>query len=322
MEKFILSFCLSILFLGQGFAQDSTFIRSKRDELTLKLITVEKYSRVYLRDQIENVNYRYHPNETANIGFGLNYKWIGVNLAFNPAPNRKVDEFGRTRKLDLKINSYGAALGFDIQLMNYRGYYLENPHVVEPGRAEDDYVIRPDMNTFNLGFNVYYVVNNEEFSMRASYIQTEIQRKSAGSLIGGFFGSIYGMSSDLSLTNITDNSILYPNSPFVQGGAFITTGIMLGYIHTFVLKEHFYFTLGATPGLGLQVSSVNLLFSEDITRLRLAGKAHLRAGLGYNADRFFAGLSAISDNQRLINTNDIRISSEIGEIRFFLGTRF
>lgn len=322
MKNIILIFCFSLLFLIEGLSQDSTFIRSKRDNLTLKVLTVEKFSRVYLTDQIENVNYRYHPNENANIGFGLNYKWIGVNLAFNPAPNRGVNEFGRTRKFDLKINSYGSAIGFDVHLLNYRGYYLENPHIVEPGRAEDDYVIRPDMNTFNIGFNAYYIFNHDEFSMRASYVQTEIQTKSAGSFIGGFFGSIYGLSSDLSLTNVLENEILYPNSPFVKGGASITTGLMFGYIHTFVLKEHFYFTIGATPGLGLQATTVNIIPGEDINRLRFAGKALLRAGLGYNADRFFAGFSGISDNQRWINTDELRISSEIGEVRFFLGTRF
>ncbi len=320
MRSLLLGIVLLSSFIGS--AQDSSYVVGEREKLTLKVYTVEKFSRIFISDLGQDLQYRYHPNEVANIGLGLNYKWIGIALAFNPAPNRRVEKFGRTNKLDLQINSYGRKFGFDLSLQFYGGYYLENPDEIDSTWTRPNFPKREDLITFNFGLNSYYVLNHEHFSYRATFNQTEIQEKSAGSFVAGLYGSIYSVNSSTPLMGYVNGELRDPNAPFVGGGAFLTGGGSFGYIHTFVAKKYFYFTIGAIPALGLQISYVDRDFQPDLTKLRFAGKIQFLGGFGYNRERFFTGFSGLSNNQRLFNSDGIRISNEIGALRFFVGTRF
>jgi len=313
---------LGALVFSNLFSQDSTYVESYRDEATVRIHTVQKYSRLYIKDLLYQQDYNYYPNELTNIGLALNYKWIGIALSFNSAPNSNAIKYGRTRKLDLSFNSYGRRFGFDVNLQLYGGYYLQNPIDFDPSWNSTVHPKKSGMTTVNLGSHVYYVLNNEKFSLRASFNQTEIQKKTAGSLIGGFYSFLYSMNSNSPLTGKVDAQIDVPASRFVRGGAFITGGMSLGYIQTFVYKEHFYLTLGGIPSLGLQVSYINIEEASDLASLRFASRIVLRIGLGYNSSKFFAGFAALSDNQRLYNRDQLRISNETGSIRFFVGTRF
>ena len=132
----------------------------------------------------------YSPNDRLNIGFGFNYKWLGIGFAFNFGfVNNDNDKYGVTKRLDWQTNIYSKKFVVDFYLQYYQGYYVQNPQEVFPEWGEgDDMYIRPDIKSASLGIGAMYIFNHKKFSYKSAFLQTAIQKKSAGSfMMGGHF---------------------------------------------------------------------------------------------------------------------------------------
>ncbi len=65
-----------------------------------------------------------------------------------------------------------------------------------------------------------------------------------------------------------------------------------GYLHTFVLNEKLYASIGASPGAGVDFNTIkaeanNEEVTDNDTNFTLNFDGHL--GLGYNSDKWFVG---------------------------------
>lgn len=303
---------------------NNNYLESYADLLTLRAYGISKYNSFTINDEPSGTSIEYKPNAKFNIGFGFNYKWIGLNFAFNfPFINDDNEKYGETKRFDAQLNSYGRKIGFDIWLQSYDGYYIDKPQsFIKDWNDSLPYPIRQDVRTVSLGAKGYYVFKHKKFSYRASFIQNEWQKKSAGSfLVGGFF-SLYAIQGDSSLVPhaLKDTFSLASNIVLANMYNF---GIAGGYAHTFVLKQHFFLTLSLVPGISFQSIRTIAENTDYNNKMNAPGVLlQFRGAVGYNSERLFGGLSFVNDDFALQTSESASLTYRLGNFRLFTGYRF
>lgn len=272
---------------------DSSYIDEHTEDITFRLYGSRKFTKYDIADRKQNKHILYRPNTPFNIGFGANYRFIGINLGFNlPFINRHNDKFGETKYIDLQSHIYLRKLVIDFYGQSYKGYYIANAQGVfgKEYAQQHPYPQRPDIKNLGLGLNAQYIFNDKRFSYRASNLQNEYQKKSAGSfLVGGefFVGRVKGDSS-LIPSNMTDTLFLRDEHYYKTGISSLAANA--GYAYTFVLKQHFFLSMSLTAGLG---GNITTLYLENGVVSRKGGiqfSNTVRASIGYNSNRYFAGI--------------------------------
>lgn len=315
-----------------GITQDSTvkvdtnYISDLSDKLAIRFYGVDKFSRFTIRDNALQKEIRYTPNNRVNIGIGVNYKWFGLGLAFNfPFINNDDKVYGKTDRLDAQTNIFTRRLLIDLYLQYYKGFYIENPASYIPNwQSANGYPLRPDIVTTTLGGSCIYVFNHRKYSAKAAFVQTDLQKKSAGSfLLGGFF-SILGVSGDSMLlpsqVKAEFNPVLEFENVTVSG-----LGISFGYSHTFVMWKKFYASFTLAPGISLQnYTIIYANSSNDRSGSLVSGRFLARGALVYNSKKSFGGLNVSNDSFSGNTGKDQRnsLNFDVGNIRFFYGRRF
>jgi hypothetical protein len=210
--------------------------------------------------------------------------------------------------------------------MSHVGFYLSNPEsILNNWEDNGTYPLRPDMTMFSTGIVSQYLFNNKKFSLRATYLQNEWQRKSAGSFIVGgsfFYSHFHGDSS------FVPSQVNPPD--FINGYRFnhsssYNLGINGGYIHTFVVKEHFFATLGLSIGPQISYVSTSCVDSDqpNYNAFRIGFNGGVRAGIGYNSRRIFVGMFFISENlTHKLSIDDVTSSMTAGILKLNFAYRF
>lgn len=249
-----------------------------------------------------------YPNTSSFLRLSFNYAFISLNFKFAPSffPGNGNDE---KEKGETKSISFGADFTFKhwVQSLHYytgKGYYLNNTKDYEPGWEKGDpYIQFPELRYFCIQGSTGYSFN-EKFSVKSLTTQTERQVKNAGTFLPMLAYRYYIINNDEELS-ASVTSTQKSNNFEVSLGA--------GYYYTFVVKRDFYFSIGATPSIGM-------LFMKLYTRT--PGNTEVsrqqdplfrldsRVALGYNGVRFFTGvlINATStafeqENTQVINSN-------------------
>lgn len=319
----------------QGISQDDSTNKSKVDtnyikdlshKLSIRIQSVNKFTSFDIKDNDIDSIVSYSPNRNLNLGFGVNYKWFGLWLAFKfPFINNDDEIYGKTKRFDAITSIFLRKLDIDLYLSTYKGFYIEDPASYLPNwEAGMPYPQRPDITTTKIGGSCTYAFKHRKYSTKAAFIQTEIQRKSAGSfLLGGFF-SYFGIEGDSSfvpyeLKEIYNAALLF-NHVSVYGG-----GITFGYTHTFVMWKKFYISFSLVPGVSVQGYQIAYDDGQEKkTGSFVAGRFLARFALGYNSEKSYAGFTATSDSYSGNTGKEQRnsLNYEVGVIRFFYGRRF
>lgn len=317
---------------------DSTYIEEHTRDITFRVFGSRKYNYYDIVDNkivddgfvdngiVSNTKYSqevlYRPNTPFNLGVGFNYRFIGINVAFNlPFINKEGGEYGKTKVLDLQTHIYSRKLVVDFYGQVYRGYYIANTRrfIGNLGSGNGNVeMIRPDARNVNMGLNVQYVFNAKRFSYRAAYLQNDYQKKSAGSFLVG--GEIFGM-------RMKGDSGLIPSyiekAGFFNGVNFYRTRVFsaaanAGYAHTFVYKKHWFATLSLSGSLGLNYTTLNRVEAADLKKVGIQLNNNIRISIGYNSGRYFAGIhyvdlttrsqSPVPDTYQTMGAGNFRIS--------------
>ncbi len=305
---------------------DTAFIKDLSKKLSIRIYAVNKFSNFGIKDNDSLKSVAYAPNSNMNLGIGVNYKWFGLGIAFNlPFINNDDYRYGETQRLDVQTNIFTRMLVIDFNLQYFKGFYVENPEDYIPGwDPELPYPQRPDITSTTLGGSCIYAFRHKKYSAKAAFVQTDLQRKSAGSfLLGGFF----------SLFRVEGDSAFIPNEIIDQCNPDLTfnnlrvsgIGVAGGYSHTFVLWKRLYLSMTLIPGVAVQYYDIN--YPENIDEKRgsfFAGRLAARAALVYNTERLYAGVTAINDNfsGNTGKEQQNSLSYQFGVIRFFYGMRF
>ncbi len=301
---------------------DSAYIQTYADQLIIRGLGVKKSNRISLKNDKREQVLSYRPNENLNLGFGFNYKFIGLNLAFDlPFINNDDQRYGHTSIFDLQLTIFAPTFGLNTYYQTYKGFYIDDPHKGNPNWTEQmAYPQRSDLRTVNAGAEFYYVFNHKRFSQRASFVQNERQKRSAGSWVAGSYLNLFSAKADSSFLPKHLHNTLERNRE-AQSVTLWHGGISGGYIHTFVIKKYFYITLSAELGIGFQ--NKRYLGQKDLLTedLGLGNKFKSRLGLGYNGHKYFGGISSVMDNVRLTTEKNTSLESSLMQFKFFVGRR-
>ncbi len=305
--------------------QDTAYIDNLQEKLSIKLFTLNRTNNFTITDIGNNFESNYEPNVGSDLGVGLVYKWLKVGLAFaRISKDGPESSHGVTRRLDLQGHVFTQKFGADVSVQLYNGFYLANPATFnKEWKVNDGYPLRSDITTLSLGASGYYVFNHEKFSLQSVYVQSEWQKKSAGSFFLGGSLNTYAIIADSAISPENFSNSTNQNN-FFEDARFRSLSPLFGYSHTLVLNENIFTNLTLSPGFAM--SNTRLLDATGAVAYRnnhITGRLGLRFGLGYNSRTFFGGFSAEYNYQQFrFNESQGRFGFTRGQARLYVGYRF
>jgi hypothetical protein len=301
-------------------AEDSGNIQSFNDMVTVRafmgfMVPSVDIMNDYL-DTSKKVSYQPNPGAGGYYGVGIGWNGIGFSLVGGISSSENEEEkYGKSSFENYTMFFYGRQYGVDLFYQRYKGCYMSNPE--DFGLHEGDpETIRPDLSLSTLGFNAYYVFSGD-FSLIAAFSQTERQLDSGGSFL--FMVSVMRIVID------SDGPLFpaaYDGGGYAgfRGGRFYSIAVSPGYAYTFVYGG-LYLTLGAFLGGGLVYQELDVDSGEKRDG-NLMFRSSVKSALGYNGERFFAGIMVIYDIVSSGWWSELDVDHLLFNYELFAGTRF
>ena len=316
----LLAICILVILPGNAILaqvfknnnRDSTYYVTSPELITTRFYFSQKYTAFTLRAPEDAQDLKYRPNTNLNMGLGASYRNITLNLAYGFGFLNKEAEKGKTKFLDLQLHTYPKKWSIDFYGQFYKGYYLSPKGFAANSPAS--FYLRPDAGVNLLGLAIYYVFNPNRFSYRAATLQSEWQKKSAGSLLLGGEAHYGVIKADSSLVPEKFGTS-YPQVGINQV-RFLSFGPGFGYAYTFVMQQHYFVTGSLSLNLNLGFSAEtdrahinNDVYAIPVTTYRFAG--------GYNSSKWHISATwtgnrlpvqgASSPNNYLLQTGNVQL---------------
>ena len=307
------------------YIQDPAYIDDLTGKISFKLYTLNRTNSFTISDVGNNFESRYEPNVGSDLGLGVLYKWLKFGVSFaRLGRNGPESTHGKTTRLDLQGHIFTKKVGADLSFQFYRGFYLSNPSSFNKDwKSGDKYPQRSDLRTVSIGASAYYVFNHEKFSLQSVYVQSEWQKKSAGSF---FLGSSINTFAILADSAISPENFSNPSnqSKFFEEARMRSIAPLFGYSYTLVLSDHVFTNLTVSPGFAL--ANTRLKEADGFLvykKTNIIPRVEFRFGLGYNGPKFFGGFSAEYNYQEFkFNQGEGRFGHTRGQARVYIGYRF
>jgi hypothetical protein len=295
---------------------DSSYITNYSDLVALKLLAINRYTFFRIRDKNLENSIGYRPELGLNLGFGITYNWFSLDITFSTSIQE--NSIPESDFVDVQGAIFTPKIFVETTLQYYYGYQVSSTDGFSQSILGDA-GIRPDIRTINLVLQATYALNFNKFSLKAPFVFSEAQKRSAGSPVfsGGF--TLFNLSADSSAVPVPIQSE-FDEELHLTGFTAFGLNFGVGYMHTFVYKEHWFLTMGGTPGFSISTGDYR---TDARTRrpLNVTYIFKLSGSLGYNGPRFFSGITVLGDiNQERINRNLPLIIGH-GKTKFFLGYR-
>jgi hypothetical protein len=316
------TFVASLLY-EQKSTYDTTYIKSFERTFVVTLPVTSRVLRFSLSEPGSRNKMNFDPNLEGNLGLSLSWRW--ARLTFNSRIKifgGEEEKKGKSHFKDFQIHLFGRRVTTDFFIQSYKGFYISNSGDYGVSTKAQPYVIRPDVNAFNIGISNYYVVNYRKFSYRNSFAFVEQQRKSAGSVLLGFYYSYFKAGGEAPLisepfTNSFD-SLFYIRSVEKH-----SIGLNLGYIYTLVFLKRFYATASVAQGVGFDLSKYTRDDKPLHSRLHIGiSKLNFRFSIGYDRGRYFIGTNGILDYVLLKRRSELPFEYSFGKVMVYVGYRF
>lgn len=262
--------------------------------------------------------FSFKPNNSYSFGLGINIFEINLEASFSiPVDIKSQERFGISEVRDFQAVALGKKWLADVYTQKYQGFYFSNSDQVVP--PNQPFPQRADLATRNFGFSFAYIFNNQKFSLRSAYTFAERQKASRGSFLLSYVVSSFNFSSDSALVS-KDKREVYGAGSSTEDARFTSLGLAPGYSYNFVVDKFF---LNTTIVLGPAHYWVRYNSQEGIVRndISINFYSAVRLGLGYNGDRFFAGIN-IAAQGRNVRIEQIDIKNTISTVRLVAGFRF
>lgn len=302
---------------------DTNYIYDISDEFTLYFSIYGKSNDLSIYDGVKRKTLTYSPNTVASFGPGFSYKWIGLDLSFFSLGINDDTLYGNTDIFDIQSHFYLKRFLIDFNLQYYKGFYLNTTGYSNLDLAfNNKRIIRPDIFQLGTGFSVMYVTNYKECSMRATFSQSQIQKKSAGTWAFGLYYNLFGAAGDSGFIQESYRQY-YDSSSYISGVISSNLGIIGGYFHTFIIKKKWFITLSALPGISSNRITYALLTDTAVRKERRpSGRFQSRLGAGYNYNKIYFGISIVNDIFDFKNSTKSFIKQQFGVLRMYFGYRF
>ena len=335
--RFILSLFVLTLFSQSGFGQlfdestrlkyDTNYIKVYKDELTSRVYLSRKQNGINISEKLIKPGLKYKTNDNLLLGLGYTYSFLNINLAVKvPFINSDDDVYGESKYMDLSIQTNFRSFMIDLYLQWSSGYYLSNPEDFQAVHIDGAPLpIRGDMRTTLVVASVQYLFNSKRYSYKASFLQNEFQKRSAGTPIVGAEAYWMLCMADTALSPYTNIGHVYVSeNPYNQTDLF-NFGVNGGYAYTFVWNELLYISLASTFGLagGYHVvhntwdyNTLNEGFSVGVTN-------NTKISVGFNNNTYYVGVSYVRYSvSQLMGSSGDWMTYWSGNIRFNVVKRF
>ena len=299
---------------------DTTYISNYGNEVAVKLLAKNKINYFTIRDQNNNSKIKYRPARDLNLGVGVAYKYFALDLTFSLGLNKN-SEFEDPVAFDFQGRLFSSKQFISATLQYYVGYELSNFNGLnnEINKAS---TIREDIRTINFGLQYLHAFNYTRFSLKAPFVFNEVQKKSAGSIIGGVSFSIFIMDADSSIVPDEIKSDFDPDLYLIDMNV-LNAAVSVGYMYSFIFKDHFFITLSLIPGINFNGGDY---LAESKTRnynsINIRFKFFTMNAIGYNGRKFFAGAQLLGETDFLQLAPKLNLEAGTGQLSLFVGYRF
>lgn len=261
----------------------------------------------------QNHKLTYRPNGNYLLGWGVYMFDLGFELTFSVQPDAKTQHrYGHSSVTDLQSNILGKHWGLDLVAQNYDGFYRTYNNSTVPD------IIRPDVSTWNTGANGIYIFNKKKYSIRAAYNFSERQLRSGGSFLLSGTINKFSLRADSAIYGTRYENTFGVNADLNKLD-FTTLSIAPGYAHTFVYDNLFAnASLSIGPAQHWVYYQSNSVSKHETT---LNSFIDLRVSVGYNSDRFFTGVTYITQ-ARNVKFDQIMFTSSSSVFKIVIGYRF
>lgn len=167
------------------------------------------------------------------------------------------------------------------------------------------------------GFDLYYVANHKRYSQGSAYAFSKIQKKSAGSIIGGI--TVCHQNIDVDFSDIDEAFLPYiPIENKRYKFIYNDYCALLGYGYNWVIKKNCLINLTALPSIGWKHCSED---NVDGTGNIFSINSKFKFGFVYNLKRFFCGTNLKMD-LHWYNSKNYSFYNTIFDFSFTVGMRF
>lgn len=297
---FLLSLCLAQGAMAQPFTPDSNYVRRFPYSITARLYLQEKVSAFKLTDRRLKQDMNFYPNNYLAVGAGLTIRGFGLNLSVGvPFRDKKESLYGHTRKLDLQLHRYKNHWAADGYFQYYRGFHLRDVSAVTQLTTPEPYPYFPDLRAITLGASLLYMPQGLRHSMGASWNQQEWQIKTGGTFLYGaaFFGHFVSNRGKSILPEYSSHPEFLDSArpAYIHNYALTLRG---GYAYTLVYKKHWFVATALDLGAGPGFSTSQEVSGAHAQKLGLNMSATGRLAMGYNAEKWYAGVIGIIQADR------------------------
>jgi hypothetical protein len=297
-------------------AGDSSFYTSYSNKITARAFLSQKYTRLNYQNRRENYTLDYRPNTNLTIGVGATYKWATLNIAHGFNILNPDTEKGKTHHVDLQFHAYGTKIQIDGFGQFYSGFFLAPQGTAT---TAGKYYQRPDLKVNEVGLSIQYIVNHKRFSFRSAFLQTDWQRRSAGSILFGF--ETYG-------GRIKADSVFVPRR-LIKGDlalqeiyrSYYELGPNVGYAYTLVIREHFFVTGSLSVSLDYGINTSETA-SEKTWGNGFSSNTFVRFVAGYNSKSDGFSFIYLNNGVQLITQRDSHVTLNTGNFRLTYTRRF
>jgi len=303
-------------------AQDSirdTYIEKFSDYFFIWPVVKKRelsFQAVSVLDKKKEISFK--PNNSYSVGLGINIFEVNLEASFSvPVDIKSQERYGVSDVRDFQAVALGKKWLAEVYTQKYKGFYFTTPDLVVP--PDQAYPQRGDLASRNFGFSFAYIFNNQKFSLRSAYTFAERQKTSQGSFLLSYVVSSFNFSSDSAL--ISENTRqTYGVGASTEDARFTSLGLAPGYSYNLVVNKFF---LNATLVLGPAHYWVRYNQEDGQVRndISINFYSAARVGLGYNGDRFFAGINIVTQG-RNVRIEQIEFKNAISSLRFVAGFRF
>lgn len=296
-------------------AQDTTYYTSFDKMITTRLYASRKYTALTVSDKVNDFRWRFEPNSTVNLGLGATYNNFTLNLAYGFGflnPDRGT---GEAKYLDLQAHMYPKNWVIDWFGQIYKGYYMEQ---WIDGEKEVGFQLYPNMEVRKFGFNVQHLLNGDKLSLKAAFLQSAWQKKSAGSFLLGFeaYGGWVENEGSILPVEIVDSE----RRNFSRLG-FLQIGPNAGYAHTLVFWKRFFVTGVVSANLAFGPTYVNNINGRE-RNWGMLPNVFGRVFLGYNGPVWSINANYLRNYVHLSSLEDYTNAFITGNYRFNFVYRF
>jgi hypothetical protein len=293
---------------------DTTYIKDITDKLIIK---INRDSRVdsFTITEKDKSSTTVLPNDRKNYYISVDYKFIGFSLGLPKSWSESDYQNylkGKTTDFNLNFTFFFNKWLQAVYYNTIKGYYIDSSDLIiqNPSEVPRPYPQLPNFKTRRIGGSTSYVLNGNRFSYRSFLQQTQIQKKSSGSLIPSLSYEYFYS---------TDKNDDYLDESYKKNLSFTAS---IGYQYNWVVFKNMNFSGGISSGYGLgYVKSYEPIMTAEKQYWEQKITLNFNVNLNYQWKNLFCGIQVSSLNN-FIKEEELSINNAINYENIYLGYRF